>query len=347
MPSLQKTFACTLPGNFGIENNRDFFLIFCGLRFPGNKASEGKKVYTKGVFSSENSSASTGKKEAWCMPKSLFWRENFKRREKTYTPKSLPGVCGGHLFAQHWCINFGLLKHKKSWKKSGKIRRKIRGENQKFGGSLFCTLSDPRKGCVGSSSRNSWGFLRRLSEFNGNLLFFVHVLFPQVFLGLPCLQKCVVTFLVKFDLKFEISDVKNLVKFGGKTFRPARKAPKCSGRILGRISANFSETSFQISHLFSETSFSRRAVLRFFGVHSRLFSATRTPDSRNHSYLLYSLCQFTGEWFTNHSNHIHIFTPIARIVATKLTTLIHDIRYAKTNHRIKSQSNSWNWWDAT
>ena len=40
-------------------------------------------------------------------------------------------------------------------------------------------------------------------------------------------------FFVKFDLKFEISDVKSLVKFGGKTFRPARKAPKISGRISG------------------------------------------------------------------------------------------------------------------
>ena len=26
---------------------------------------------------------------------------------------------------------------------------------------------------------------------------------------------------------------------------------------------------------------------------------------------------FTGEWFINHSNHIHIFTPITRIVVTK------------------------------
>ena len=32
----------------------------------------GKKVYTKGVVSSENLSASTGKKQIWCIPKSLF-----------------------------------------------------------------------------------------------------------------------------------------------------------------------------------------------------------------------------------------------------------------------------------
>ena len=57
-------------------------------------------------------------------------------------------------------------------------------------------------------------------------------------------------FLVKLDLKFEISDVKYLVKSGGKTFRPARKARKISGRISGQISAKSPETSLQISRLF-------------------------------------------------------------------------------------------------
>ena len=57
----------------------------------------GKKVYTKGVFSSENPSASTGKNEVWCVPKSLSSRE--KEKEYTYTPKSLQGVCGGPLRA--------------------------------------------------------------------------------------------------------------------------------------------------------------------------------------------------------------------------------------------------------
>ena len=55
---------------------------------------------------------------------------------------------------------------------------------------------------------------------------------------------------MQLDLKFEISDVKYLVKFGGKTFRPARKAPKNSVRISGRISATFSETLFKISRFF-------------------------------------------------------------------------------------------------
>ena len=72
-------------------------------------------------------------------------------------------------------------------------------------------------------------------------------------------------FLVKidmeFDLTFEISDGKNLVKFLGRTFLPARKARKVSGRTSKQISEKISEISFQISRLFSETSFSRRAVL--------------------------------------------------------------------------------------
>ena len=79
-------------------------------------------------------------------------------------------------------------------------------------------------------------------------------------------MKFLVKFDLEFDLKFEISDGKNLVKFWGRTFRPARKARNISGRISGQISEQISEkiseTSFQISRLFSETSFSRRAVLK-------------------------------------------------------------------------------------
>ena len=81
-------------------------------------------------------------------------------------------------------------------------------------------------------------------------------------------MKFLVKFDLEFDLKFEISDGKNLVKFWGRTFRPARKARKISGRISGQISdqisEKISETSFQISRFFSETLFSRRAVLREF-----------------------------------------------------------------------------------
>ena len=39
---------------------------------PGS--SEGKNVYTKGVFSSENQSASTGKKQVWCITKKLVFK---------------------------------------------------------------------------------------------------------------------------------------------------------------------------------------------------------------------------------------------------------------------------------
>ena len=70
----------------------------------------------------------------------------------------------------------------------------------------------------------------------------------------------------EFDLTFENSDGKNLVKFLGRTFLPARKERKNSGRISEniseQISENISETSFQVSRFFSETSFSRRAVLK-------------------------------------------------------------------------------------
>ena len=70
---------------------------------------------------------------------------------------------------------------------------------------------------------------------------------------------------LELDLKFEISDGKNLVKIGGRTFLPARKAREISERISGQISeqisGKISETSFQISRLFSGTSFSIRAVL--------------------------------------------------------------------------------------
>ena len=66
---------------------------------------------------------------------------------------------------------------------------------------------------------------------------------------------------MKFDLKFDIADGKNLVKFGGRLFLPAKQALEISERISEEISEISSGTSFQISRLFSETSFSRRAVL--------------------------------------------------------------------------------------
>ena len=51
---------------------------------------------------------------------------------------------------------------------------------------------------------------------------------------------------------------------------------------------------------------------------STIHSSPFTCCFRNHSYVRYSQSKFTGEWFTNRSNHIQIMTPITRIVATKI-----------------------------
>ena len=78
-------------------------------------------------------------------------------------------------------------------------------------------------------------------------------------------MKFLVKFDLEFDLQFKISDGENRVKFWGRTSLPARKARNISGRISEqiseRISEKISETLFPIWRLFSETSFSRRAVL--------------------------------------------------------------------------------------
>ena len=64
------------------------------------KESEGKNVYTKGVLSSENSSASTSKREVWCIPKRLHSKGKRKKKKEReiyiyiYTPKSLQGTLG-------------------------------------------------------------------------------------------------------------------------------------------------------------------------------------------------------------------------------------------------------------
>ena len=55
-------------------------------------------------------------------------------------------------------------------------------------------------------------------------------------------MKFLVKFDLEFDLKFEISDGKNLVKFGGRTFLPARKAQKHFGANFGaNFGASFGE----------------------------------------------------------------------------------------------------------
>ena len=65
-----------------------------------------KKYTPKRVFSSENLSASTGKKQVWCIPKMLVFKG--KRRKINIHQRGFK-VFVGDPFAQYWCIDFGLL----------------------------------------------------------------------------------------------------------------------------------------------------------------------------------------------------------------------------------------------
>ena len=125
---------------------------------------------------------------------------------------------------------------------------------------VYILLSARRTAYFGKSIAIEMGGVSRyFSEVSGSGVDLT-LLSPSVFV------KCLVKFDLEFDLKFEICDGNNLVKFLGRTFLPARKARKISWRTLGQtseqISEQISEASFQISRLFSETSFSRRAVLK-------------------------------------------------------------------------------------
>ena len=66
----------------------------------------GKKVYTKGVFSSESSSASTGKKRGLVYTKKLVFKGE---RRKIHIHQRAFTVVVGDPFARYWCIDFGLL----------------------------------------------------------------------------------------------------------------------------------------------------------------------------------------------------------------------------------------------
>ena len=77
----------------------------------------GEKVCTKGVFSSENSSASTGRKKFGVYQKACF---QGKKKENTYTPKRLQGVCGGPLHGVLVYVDNGLLhKNEQSARRRG------------------------------------------------------------------------------------------------------------------------------------------------------------------------------------------------------------------------------------
>ena len=88
--------------------------------------------------------------------------------------------------------------------------------------------------------------------------------FSHEFLGYPSLslQKCVVNFWVKSDLKFEISDGKYLLKLLGEDFSTCHESTRNFGPNFGaKFGETNTETSLQIARLFSETSFGRRALL--------------------------------------------------------------------------------------
>ena len=79
----------------------------CRLRvFYGGCNIGGKKVYTKGVFGSENSSALTGKKRGLVYTKKPCFQG--KRRKKHVHQRASQGFVGD-LFAEYWCIDFGRL----------------------------------------------------------------------------------------------------------------------------------------------------------------------------------------------------------------------------------------------
>ena len=69
-------------------------------------------------------------------------------------------------------------------------------------------------------------------------------------------------FVVKFDLTFQSSDGENLVKFLGEDFSTCQESTKTfRGEFRGKLSEqNFGNFFSNNSRLFSETSFSRRAV---------------------------------------------------------------------------------------
>ena len=68
---------------------------------------------------------------------------------------------------------------------------------------------------------------------------------------------------------------------------------------------------------------SRAVSASLLGVHSRvLFFRNENAEFTESLLCSQFTIYFTGEWFTNHSTHIHRFTPIIRIVATKFRRIL-------------------------
>ena len=100
----------------------------------------GKKVYTKGVFSSENSSASTGKRRGLVYTKELVFKG---KRRKIHIHQRAFKVFMGDSFTQYWCIDFGLLFF--AAKRNRGPQRKDFGCRYGFPGfyMVFCILHWP------------------------------------------------------------------------------------------------------------------------------------------------------------------------------------------------------------
>ena len=79
-------------------------------------------------------------------------------------------------------------------------------------------------------------------------------------------------------MKFEISDVKYLVKFGAKTFDLPGKHKKLRGRIPGQSSAKFSEASFQSSRLFFGNFVQQKGGVKRFRKNSGNKTETPNPE---------------------------------------------------------------------
>ena len=67
----------------------------------------GTKVYSKGVLSSEKSSASTGQKRGLLYTKLLVLKGN---EGENHIHQRAFHVFAGDLFTQSWCMDFGLLQ---------------------------------------------------------------------------------------------------------------------------------------------------------------------------------------------------------------------------------------------
>ena len=77
-------------------------------------------------------------KEVWCIPKSLFSRE--KQEKEPFSHQKASRVFVGDLFAEHWCIDFGLL---------------IGG---RFGYFYFFLVGGGERGVRGDGGRGGSGF---------------------------------------------------------------------------------------------------------------------------------------------------------------------------------------------